>query len=180
MTNYEGVVRSTLERSYRGKKLYSFFLADVDGLFKLGEKRPTFKEGAYVKFQTNDKLEVIGDIEATSREPVTSQAQPVAKAAQAERVEKASTAYEDKEAKRQKSIHYQSARNSAIEVIRLAFEQGAIALPSKKGAGYDALLGFVDHLTNRYFTDNENTGHVEISMPSENDSTSSDKGNDDE
>ncbi len=160
---FEGVVRSTLERNYRGKKLYSFFLDGVDGLFKLGEKRPTFKEGAYVKFSTNDKLEVEGEIEAQVKAPA-----PVE--SKGEKVEKALTSYEkgivDRQTadeNRQKSIHYQSARKDAIEVTRLALENGAYTLPAKKGLSEAALLAFIDRLTVRYFEDSGLLGHVEKS-----------------
>jgi hypothetical protein len=156
--NYEGVVRSTLERPWKGKKLYSFFLDGVEGLFKMGEKRPTFKEGSYVKFTADDKLQVMGEVEAQNRAPVEAKA---ATTQQVQKVEKATSAYEDKDAKRQKSIHYQSARNAAIEVIRLALEHGAISLGTKKGQMLDNLLGYVNEVTNRYFVDNENGGHVE-------------------
>lgn len=56
---------------------------------------------------------------------------------------------------RQLSIHYQSSRNAAIEFVNMAVGAGAVALPSKKGDQYDALLALVKEVTVQFHTDLE-------------------------
>ena len=48
-----------------------------------------------------------------------------------------------------------SARNSAIEVVKLGLEHGALTLPKTKGKAYDALEGFVNEQTARFLEQNE-------------------------
>ena len=51
------------------------------------------------------------------------------------------------DADRQKSIIYQSSRKDAIAICEVAQAAGVLALPQKKGDGFDALLALVDDLT---------------------------------
>jgi len=50
----------------------------------------------------------------------------------------------------QLSIQYQSARNAAIEVASLLVSNGALALPPKKGDQADAVMAYIDDLTNQF------------------------------
>lgn len=50
----------------------------------------------------------------------------------------------------QKQIQYQSARNSAIEVIKAGIDAGAISLPAAKAKAFDALRALVDEVTDEY------------------------------
>lgn len=56
-------------------------------------------------------------------------------------------------AARDTSIQYQSSRKDALAVLPILFEQGAVSLPAKKEAKYDACLALLDELTNRFFLD---------------------------
>lgn len=51
----------------------------------------------------------------------------------------------------QAEIRWQASRNSATEVLKVAFEQDALSLPTKKADKYDALLVYLDSLTERFF-----------------------------
>lgn len=50
----------------------------------------------------------------------------------------------------QKQIQYQAARNSAIEVIKVGVQAGAVKLPAAKDKALDALLALVDEVTIQY------------------------------
>jgi len=47
----------------------------------------------------------------------------------------------------QVAIQYQASRNSAISVIEMALQAGALPMPTKKADQYDAILALVDDLT---------------------------------
>lgn len=57
---------------------------------------------------------------------------------------------------KQAVISWQAARNSAIEMVKLANEVGALPLSTKKAEQYDQLLEYTHELTQRYFTESMN------------------------
>lgn len=57
---------------------------------------------------------------------------------------------------KQAVISWQAARNSAIEMVKLAHEAGALPLSTKKAEQYDQLLEYTHELTQRYFTESMN------------------------
>jgi hypothetical protein len=154
VSNFSGVVQKTFERHYGGKLLHSFVLQGVDGLFKLGETAPKFKEGAYISFSANSKNEVdASSIDSTYKAPDVAKGNDVA--------QKAVSDYSSREEQKQASIHYQSSRKDAIEVVKMLLSNGSLALGAKKAAQVDEILGYVDFFTERFFKDANNLGHSE-------------------
>ena len=56
--------------------------------------------------------------------------------------------------KRQAVIVFQSARNTATDLVTAALAAGALALPAKNADKFDCLQALVDTLTTRYFNEN--------------------------
>ncbi len=54
---------------------------------------------------------------------------------------------------RQDSIHFQSSRKDAIAVAELAIKHDLLKLPTAQNKKLDAVLQFVDHMTNQYYND---------------------------
>lgn len=59
-------------------------------------------------------------------------------------------------AARDVSIQYQSSRKDALQVLPILLEAGAVSLPTKKDAKYDAALAILEELTNRFYVDIQN------------------------
>jgi len=57
---------------------------------------------------------------------------------------------EKRDVETQKAIQLQSSRNSAIALLGVLLSNGAVALPTTKGKAYDAALGLLDELTEKF------------------------------
>lgn len=72
----------------------------------------------------------------------------------------AATAYAGYDSNRQSSIEYQSARNAAIEYLKLAVGSEAIKLPEKPAAKLKAMDALLDAYTSQFYTDVAKLGAV--------------------
>lgn len=52
---------------------------------------------------------------------------------------------------RQKQIQWQAARNTSIEFVKMAIENGAVKLPAKQAEKFEALLALVDEVARDYY-----------------------------
>lgn len=140
-------IRGTVQKVY--EKNGFFYLIIDDTFYGFGKRRPSAKQGDYVTFAAdqNGKYWNADDKTLIVTES-TSDSVP----------SKASTPYTDKTSKddywkeREKrdiviqgKIQMQSARNSAIEFVKLALSADAIKLPAKQADKADALFEFVNH-----------------------------------
>ncbi len=148
MSKFTGVVSKTVERSYKGKKLYSFFLRGHEGLFKLGETTPKFKEGSTISFEANEALIV---------EPNSITAAENAPATVVNKEKATATAFVDYRAEadklRQRNINFQSAHKDAIEVAKFMIDKGFVKMPAKVADQYDVVLALVGELTTKFFNE---------------------------
>jgi hypothetical protein len=61
---------------------------------------------------------------------------------------------------RESSIHYQSARKDALQLVDIITRTGAVKLPAKEAAKLEALEALVDSYTAQYFSDISTFGAV--------------------
>lgn len=141
------VVSRVMSRKFDNKTLYSFFIDNVDGLFRHGEVPLPFDRGARITFEYNETskgINVLPNTVVVHDQESASKTVTVSKNANA-------PAYSTGE--KDMKISYMSARNAAIEVTKLVVENGMLSLGTKKADQVDNLLAFVDETTMRFFMD---------------------------
>jgi hypothetical protein len=159
----QGVVQKIIHNQQYG--LYSFFMKGQDGMYSLGERAPTFKEGDSIKFETDQKGKYLYAKDIVPWEGTgTGTAPPVqavarsygrggfvgGKAGKSDE-EKAYWANKDLvAAETQKRIEIQAARNAAIEAARFLVEKEYVKTPTKQADKYDAYLALVNQLTDEF------------------------------
>ena len=168
MAIYQGFVAKLNVKEGRGKSgpwaLYSGRIEKDDGSeydewLSFGFNKPSCKEGDYVKLnvEKDDK----GYSKVTSIEIVKN---PPAKAAPEKSAgntdARKDTYVSASEQRKQNSIHYQSSRKDAIEIVKTLISMDALPITSAKTkAGeakrYEEIMALVDKLTVRYFVDTE-------------------------
>ena len=94
-----------------------------------------------------NSVEVLGQGQAPEKQ---SESQETSTASSKPKTAK-QTAYEESQEARQRAIIYQSARNAAIEALKVAVSADTLALPTKKADRFDALQAFIDELTDQYY-----------------------------
>jgi hypothetical protein len=164
VNQYKGFVAMISEKSGTGRRgkwtLYSGKIEKEDGTeypdwISFGFDKPDVIKGDYVKIETeaDDKgyQKVVTCVKLKN---------PPAKATSAPKSVPTPAVGSNFDVKRQSSIHYQSSRKDAIEVLGLLIARDALPMTSAKGkageaARYEELMALVDKLTVRYFNDTE-------------------------
>jgi len=156
MTKYKGFVIKIFEKSGKGKRgvwyLYSSRLQDekgveIDKWFSHGFEKPNIKEGDYVEYTVVKD----GDFDKVSEITQLKNA-PAKTVSLKDTGGKASTT--------QQSIHFQSARKDAIQIVGLLTTLDGLPISSAKtSAGkakrYEEVMALVDKLTVRFYHDSE-------------------------
>ena len=62
----------------------------------------------------------------------------------------------------QGSINWQSARNAAIEIVKVGVEAGAVSVGTAKAKKLDNILALVDNLTERFYFDTDAVAQGDI------------------
>lgn len=167
MSTFKGFVKKINAKSGVGLKgkpwtVYSIKLEREDGVeeekwISAGFEKPNFKEGDFVAIEAkeNDKgyLNVVGYQQL--KNPPARSASVSSPAAT-----KGASGHVKATSGTQTSIHYQSARKDAIEVLKLLQSQDALPLSAAKTkAGeakrFEELMALVDKLTVQFFYDAE-------------------------
>lgn len=157
----KGFAKKINVKEGRGKrgpwKAYSLRLeledgSEYDKWISLGFEAPNFKEGDYIKIKASED-----DRGYFKADEVTKLKNPPAKSGGGS---SAATSANVKGSSTQTSIHYQSARKDAIEVLKLLQSQDALPLSTAKTkAGeakrYEELMALVAKLTVEFFYDAE-------------------------
>lgn len=65
----------------------------------------------------------------------------------------------------QRAIQHQSARNSAIAFLEVAVTAGAVKLPAKQAEQYDALLGLLDAVQEKFLNDTRDYALAGVKAP---------------
>lgn len=73
---------------------------------------------------------------------------------------------EKRDVRVQRQIQHQASRNSAIELVKVAVQADALALPAKKADKMDALVALVNELTDQFNADTVAVGKGERRMDS--------------
>lgn len=154
MAKYQGIVNVVTAKDFpagpRGPAttLHGFALKGMDGFFGLGKSsHPLVTKGAEIEFEANEKRVV----EHSSVR--LAGAAPLPKGASNASAVPVQSAYQAGEAMRQKSISWQSGRKDSIEVVDMMLRNGAISLPKTAAKAQEALLGYIDEMTLRFFQD---------------------------
>ncbi len=161
MTHYSGIVSRIGSKVFGDKTSYYFFLDGVEGLFKMGGKRPTFKEGSQVEFDTDAKSYVewnsIKSAVAAPEPAKTAQAAATAAPARSaaplpvapfDRYRNKQFAYEER-----RNINRQVARKLAFEEVTKLLELGVFVLPKTQNKMYEAYMAYVAKQTEAIYTD---------------------------
>ena len=174
---YSGIVNRIGSKTFKnddGEKVsHYFFLKGVERLFKMGSKRPTFKEGAEISFEANEKgtvewnsIKPIGSVPAPTVAPASGvQALPTKEVAPVSSEATSGYSRFDKYRNREycdlerRNINRQFAYRLAVELASDLREAGAMVLTNTKGVAlspdkaFDAYLAYVEELTNRIYND---------------------------
>ncbi len=143
----QGRVTYVNEKPWNGKVLYSFKLANDEALYMCGNTKPNITKNDFIEFdaQTNPKGQTIVDTKTIRKKEAQ-----VVQAKEAGR-----DAYwskrEQSDDTRQNKIEWQAARNSAIAAADLILKNGALKMPAKEAAKYDAVLALVGELTQMFY-----------------------------
>jgi hypothetical protein len=146
-----GVVSKILDNNWGNKVLYTIMLDGDPTYYGCGEDNPRAhgaQEGGTVSFEwkENAKGKAVvtkGSVVASNDAPAQAEAAPVPSASNAA----PAADY------RQKSIIFQSSRKDAIELVSLALNLGAVALPKTVAKQFEFIESLVDAKTNQFFDD---------------------------
>lgn len=149
----QGTIAYVNEKNWNGKTLYSFKLANDQTLYTCGTQRPAAAKGDFVTFEgkelANNRFEV--DLRSIN-------------------VRKAEVAVAGRsfprfdDSKRQETIEWQAARNSAIAAAGVILQAGALKLPAKEADKFAVVTMLISELTNKFFKETKTLG-VEIETP---------------
>ena len=157
-TAYQGVVEKSRSKVWPNGTSYFFFLEGNDTMFKMGTKAPTFKEGAEISFEANEKGQVNwASIKSLSHRapevaaPATPTPAPVAQASVAPK----STAkpYTPGFTFKDLSIVRQVALKAAIEGANFLLSSGSYAIPKTKNKALSGYTDLVQELTDTFYAD---------------------------
>lgn len=162
MTEFRGFVKRINKKEGRGKrgpwfvnsvKLEKDDGSEYDNWLSAGfNETPNFKEGEYVHIEAEQDN---GGFWKIVNSKVVKNAPAKASATTPGRVDAAAPGRS-----RESTIHYQSSRKDAIEVLRLLIDKDALPVSGAKTAAgvakrYEEIMALVDKLTVRYFKDVE-------------------------
>ncbi len=163
MTEFTGFIQKIAVKNGKGTRppfkpytLYSIKLADENGVeleqwFGAGFEHPNAKEGDYVALTAEQNAKGYWDVKGFK---------PLKNAPAKSSPTTTSSAVSGNAISTQSSIHYQSARNSAIEVLKLLVETKSLpvsAAQTKAGEAkrYEEIMALIDKLTVRFYVDTE-------------------------
>jgi hypothetical protein len=163
MSDFKGFIQKIAVKQGKGKRppykawtLYSIKLADENGVeleqwFGAGFDPPKVKEGDYVALTAEQNDGGYWDVKGIT---------PLKNAPAKVSAANSGVATNGATISTQSSIHYQSARNSAIEVIKLLVETKSLPVSSsqtKSGEAkrYEEIMALIDKLTVRFYVDTE-------------------------
>jgi len=160
MSKVNGVVSFVHEAEFQGKPSYSIKLNGDENWYRLGANRfaGVIEKGAQVELTYDEKTSKTGSVRlaVTAAKRIESEA-PKGASTSAAPAARSAGGYNDPA--RQDAISYQSARNAALDAVKLLVVVDGIKFTAKsdKKAILDAL---VDEYTVLYFRDVESKGAV--------------------
>lgn len=157
----QGVVkRITTKTIPNGSQVFNIQMDDGDW-YGFGFDKPAFSEGQQISFEVefNGRYKNVakGSAQVIGGAPAPAQQQQPAASGSMGRDDFWANK-EKRDIVVQRIIQYQAARNSAIELVKVAVEAEAIALPAKKADKMDALVAIVRELTDVYVDDAREAG----------------------
>ncbi len=162
MTQFQGVVEKSKSKVWPNGTSYFFFLEGSDIMFKMGNKAPSFKEGAEISFEADEKGSVkwasIKSLSHRAPEEVrpasaTVPAQNQETAVAEEVPQSAAVKFVPGFTLKDLSIVRQVAMKAAIEAVPFLVTSGSYTLPKTKAKAFDAYIDLVLEITNRLYAD---------------------------
>lgn len=154
----KGTVQFINEKNFNGKNLYSFKLANDDTLYMCGALKPRVSKGDYIEFDVSENArgQKLVDVPTISIKEAKVVAASGSKTTSIRENWDARAAYWEAKEKRdietvEPRISYAGARNSAIAAAGVVLESGSFKLPAKEADKYEAVLGLIDELTDRFY-----------------------------
>ena len=138
----EGKVSGVFERKFNQTKIYSFQIEGSARYYRLGENKPTFEPGAFIKFDDTQgvvPIDTVEQIESPKAIPEPSgDTQTIA-----------STEHGGAASDVGKRMQYQAARKDATALVVAALHCDHLPHPAntKKGERFGLLLGYVEQVT---------------------------------
>lgn len=157
-----GQVYKVFEKSFPGKggkpgaTWFSIKLEGNDTYFRCKANKPAVSPGQTVKISHGPIDGTNADV-LSAPEVVTAPAPEASKAGSAAVGGGAGVGLGQA---REASIHYQSARKDALQMVDIITRTGAVKLPAKEAAKLEALEALVDSFTSRFFSDISTFGAV--------------------
>jgi hypothetical protein len=157
----QGVVQKINIKPYDGKSLYSFFLKGQDGMFSLGERTPSFKEGDSIQFETVQKGRYVNAINvapwdgqgAVTAPPVAHTTRKLFGGGVPSKSSEEKAYWAKRDANQeitQRKIEIQAARNAAIETAKFLTEKEFVKTPTKQADKYDAFMALVNQIADEF------------------------------
>ena len=180
METAQGIVFRVFEKEFNGKMLYTLKFDGDDNYYRLGEKRyaGTIESGYEVKvaFETKGANNLVRKVKLIAKgEPV----EPKSPGGGKSRPGGGSKGSGGTDwAAKDQNIQYQSARNAAIEMVKMLLEQNGLEFPkgvtktNVKGRG-EIIDGMVDVYTAKFFEDCTGNACLLYTSPSPRDRTRS-------
>lgn len=150
MAYANGKVAFLNEKNWNDKTLYSIKLQNDNSLYMCGESKPDCAKGDFVSFGYKEGRS--GRFEVDVKSIKVKKAEVVQ--AGGGRSWKMDTGYD----KRQETIEYQAARNSAIAAAGVILQANALKLPAKEADKYGVVIELIGTLTDKFFAETKTLG----------------------
>lgn len=150
MAYANGKVAFLNEKNWNNKTLYSIKLQNDNGLYMCGENKPQCAKGDFVSFGFTEGRNGRFDVDVKSLK--VKQADVIQ--AGGNKSWKPNTDYD----KRQETIEYQAARNSAIAAAGVILQASALKLPAKEADKYKVVVELIGTLTDKFFAETKTLG----------------------
>lgn len=161
----QGKVAFVNERPWQGQMLYSFKLANDEALYVCGTTKPNVVKGDFVTFEAKENKR--GQMAVNMSSIVRKEGEVLSPSDGAKPQGWAKSGFNDD--KRQRTIEWQAARNSAIAAAQVILSNGAIKLPAKESGKYDAVMALIADLTKQFFAETATLGEApkvaEVQLP---------------
>lgn len=150
----QGTIQYVNEKNWNGKNLYSFKLANDSTLYTCGTVKPQVSKGDYVSFNGEEKGNNRFEVDAKS---ITVKKADVV-------TPSGGRGFFRDDSKRQETIEWQAARNSAIAAAGVILNAGGLKLPAKEADKYAVITMLISELTHKFFKETKTLG-IEIEEP---------------
>ena len=150
MAYANGKVAFLNEKNWNNKTLYSLKLQNDNNLYMCGEEKPACDKGDFISFGYKEGRSGRFEVDVKS---IKTKAAEVLKPGTGQSF----GGYRNDD-KRQETIEYQAARNSAIAAAGVILQASALKLPAKEADKYKVVVELIGTLTDKFFAETKTLG----------------------